>query len=231
MSKPMKAVKVVKRNNNKGHSRSATPNKLASPHNYKLPPSAVQTILDLTVFGASVAEIVVIVKDHYGVSITHDLVTYYRRKNRGKIIASVEEEIATVRAACPEGSMLVGRIKSLARAIEREFAKPNFSGQAIASLVSAQNQAIYQAEMLRLRYRELEARYPSRTNDVYEKVQELLRQRTQNYREVTARNKATMDAIGGEDALSPEPRSDSEIIQDSVDARLGKGMGEDDLTK
>lgn len=73
----------------------------------------------------------------------------------------------------------------------------------MASIIGAANQAVHLAEMLRLRYREFEKKYPSGRADDFEKFARELERRSHFARDVTD-NVAEMERIAGGDFTNDE---------------------------
>jgi hypothetical protein len=175
-----KATMEQKKPKNKAASKaSTTPN----TRGYKVSHAVIQSILDLTILGLSNTEIIQFLVEKHGISLHVNMLSYYRRKYKDKLLAAQEDQILAARANYPEGAMLSGRIGKLERACEREFKKKRMSGTTIAQLVQAENQAMYQAEMMRLRLRELAAKFPERKDDEKEQVLRELERRAHAYDE------------------------------------------------
>ena len=153
---------------------------------HKLPPAGAQAIIDLTVAGLSVADIISQIKADYGVTISDRLVTYYRWTMRDALLISVEDEVKAARSKYPDAMFLVGRVGKAEEALRREFAKKRFSGMTVAALLAEERQNAMQVEVLRIRARESAAKYPEHVDGETECILQELERRSVLYRRVDA---------------------------------------------
>lgn len=163
--------------------------------NNKLPPAAVQAIIDLTLQGLAMPVIQQYVVETFKVSISTQIISYYRRKHRDKMLASIEDDIAAARAMYPDSALLVGRLATLDAATKKEMKRKRSSGYAVAALVSAASQDMYKAESLRNRLQEFERRFPRATDDDKERIMRELERRSHVMRNVTEEMVVAQEAI------------------------------------
>jgi hypothetical protein len=206
---------------------------------HKLEPEGVKYLIDLTLAGYSVAEIIKAIKDAYGVTITDQGVFYHRRVHRKSLMVGITEDIAAARAVYPEAALLVGRLGNLDKALKKEMAKKKVSGYAVAALVAEQTNAMHKAETLQLRLMEFEKRYPTGKDDEAERVLRELERRSHVLRNVTEEVETIQKIAGGDfepDAIPVE----AEVVQGGAEdppaektlaAELdAEELGEDALT-
>lgn len=170
---------------------------------HKLTPAAVQVILDLTVAGLAIEAIIEYVKETFKVTISEDLVGYHRRKNAAKLLAAVEDDVAAARAMYPTSSLLVGRMGTIDALIKKEMKRRRPSLMGMASILGAANQAVHQAETLRLRYKEFAKKYPDGKANDFEMFARELERRSHFARNVTD-NMVEMERIAGGDFASDD---------------------------
>lgn len=186
----------------------------------KLPPAAVQAIIDLTLQGIAMPDIQQYVVETFKVSISTELISYYRRKYREKMLASIEEDIAAARAMYPDSALLVGRLATLDAATKKEMKRKRSSGYAVAALVSAAAQDMYRAEQVRARLREFDRRFPTAKSDDMERIARELERRSHVMRDVTESAKEMQEIVGGEyleeKSITAEAVSVEELGEDAL---------------
>lgn len=174
---------------------------------HKLTPAAIQSILDLTVAGLSNGAIIDYIKKTFGITIAESLLGYHRRKNAAKLLVKIEDEVAAARAICPDSMFLAGRMRTIDALIKKEMKRRRPSLMGMASILGAANQAVHQAEMLRLRYKEFEKRYPASKANDFEMFSRELERRSHFARDVT-NNVSEMEMLAGGDFASDDVPSD-----------------------
>ena len=197
---------------------------------HKLTPAAIQTIIDLTVAGYSIEAIIDYIKETFGITVAEGVVFYHRRKNSGKLLIEVEEEIAAARAMCPDSMFLSGRMRTIDALTKKEMKRRRPSLMGMASILGAANQAVHQAEMLRLRYKEFDKRYPKGKADDFERISRELERRSHFAKNVTD-NIAEMERIaGGDFATEPEASGviRAEVVQEPEPKQLPAPQEEPD---
>ena len=183
----------------------------------KLPPAAVQAIIDLTLQGLAMPDIQQYVVETFKVSISIELISYYRRKHRDKMLAAIEEDIAAARAMYPDSALLVGRLATIDAATKKEMRKKRGSGYAIAALVSAAAQDVYKAEALRTRLQEFERRFPRATDDDKERIMRELERRSHVMRNVTEEMGGAQEAIRENLEIEDDMVVRGEVVSSTAD--------------
>jgi hypothetical protein len=178
-----------------------------SKKTHKLTPAAVQAIISLTVAGLSNRDIIDYIKKTFGITIAESLLGYHRRKNAAKLLIETEEEIAAARANCPDSMFLAGRMRTIDILIKKEMKRRRPSLIGMASILGAANQAVHQAETLRLRYKEFEKKYPNGAANDFEMFARELERRSHFARDVTD-NVAEMERVAGGDFASDDESSE-----------------------
>lgn len=194
----------------------------------KLPPAAVQAIIDLTLQGLAMPDIQQYVVETFKVSISIELISYYRRKHRDKMLAAIEDDIAAARAMYPDSALLVGRLATIDAATKKEMRKKRGSGYAIAALVGAAAQDVYKAEALRHRLQEFERRFPRSTDEDNERIMRELERRSHVLRNVTEEATAIGEIAGDNLDIEADAVVDAEVVQvaggDDIDSVVAKAI-------
>lgn len=207
---------------------------VSKKHNYKVTPAAARAIIELTLQGVTVREIINHLKSKFGISVRQNCVTDYRRKYRHLIIAAWDDELASARAMYPDTSILVGRMGTLDKAIKNELSKKKkMNARSVAELVAAADAAIYHAEMLRLRTSESERKYPTRSDDAHERVMRELERRSHAYRNITKEAEETKELFKKNMDLEEDIVAEAEVIPDEQEpappARKADVSDEEDM--
>lgn len=200
---------------------------------HKLTAAAIQSILDLTVAGLSIEAIIEYVKEAFGITIEEGVVFYHRRKNADKLMIKAEEEVAAARAMCPDSMFLAGRMRTIDTLIKKEMKRRRPSLMGMASILGAANQAVHQAETLRLRYKEFEKKYPAGKANDFEMFARELERRSHFARNVTEKV-AEMEKVAGGDFVTQPDTIEAvkvEIMKEPEPAVPAKEPGEDALTR
>jgi hypothetical protein len=187
----------------------------ANKWSYKLPRGALKAIIDLTLAGYKIDDIQLYLLETFGIKIHVQTIKYHRRRQRKKIQEAIEKDIEITRAMYPETALLVGRIRILQEVLEKELNKRRNSGHVIASLIEKADTAMYRAEMLRLRYKDIERKYPIKGDDQAEAILQELDRRSHIIRNVTH----SADEIGelaGEEFLVHNGKNEQRLIRGDV---------------